>query len=427
MTRGLAPIRVCLVTQRWAPSFAGAALRFRQYLPGLRKRGLEVDVVCSTAPSEDAHESVSRWEELEFGQIMQAEDVEGTCVRRVKLPAGRSLGRNMLFRRAVIRHLGETRAAVVQFLTLAPLRTYPGNGPKLKKIGVRSVFTGTQMWTFSNHTVKRTLQRHWIRHPIQRLDHLVVSSLVMRDFYRSLGVNVPMSVVPNGVNVERFRPGDPDAERRATRDMLGISRTANVVVFVGSIIRRKGVDLLIDAFARVAAEDPLAELVLVGPQVDDGTDEGRTFKAQINESVCRSGAAGRIHFAGQVPSVDMYLRASDVFVLPSRREGMGNVVLEAMATGIPAVLTPYLGLPEEFGKPGTQYTLSAPDATSLASNIGSLLRNPDRRQAIGDAGQRWVSDHMNMSVAIDAYAQIYHDLAVHGTLGTQSQALSCID
>jgi len=417
-------IKVCLVTQRWAPSFSGAALRFRQYLPGLRERGIEVDVVCSTAPSEGSSESFSRWAKLDFGEMLQVEEVEGTPVHRVKLPAGRSLRRNMFFRRAVGRHFGRTGANVAQFLTLEPLRTYRDSA--LARTGARGVFAGTLLSTFSRNPARRMLQRLWVRFPIQKLDHVVVSSDVMRGFYESLGITKPISIIPNGVDLERFRSVEPVTERRSAREILGISATAKVVVFVGSIIHRKGVDVLLDAFARVAASNPLVELILVGPRDDSETEEARAFGSQVVELVRRSGAADRIHFAGYVSSVDAYLRAADVFVLPSRREGMGNVVLEAMATGIPTVLTPYLGLPGEFGRPGAQYVLSAPDADSLASQIDSLLKDRDRRRAIGEEGRRWVAEHMDMSSVIDAYARIYSDLAAYGMVRSRNRSSSWI-
>jgi glycosyltransferase involved in cell wall biosynthesis len=417
------PTKVCLVTHQWAPSFSGAAHRFRQYLPGLRERGIEVGVICSAAPGDETPESVSRWAQLEFGEIMQ-DEVEGTSVFRVKLPVGRSLRRNLLLRAGVIGHLRMTGTRIAQFLTLEPFRTYHGSG--LNRSGVRGVFTGTQLWTFSRNPVKRILQRQWIRVPLQGMDHVVVSSVVMKDFYGSLGVTTPMSIVPNGVDLQRFRSLDPVADKRAARSALGISTTADLVLFVGSIIRRKGVDLLLDAFAQVAETNPLAELILVGPGDSSGTADGRAFQIRIEELVRRSGAADRIHFKGHVPSADTYIRAADVFVLPSRREGMGNVVLEAMATGVPTVLTPYLGLPAEFGEPGKQYVLSAPDAGSLASHIMSLLMDRNRQRSLGDAGRNWVEKHMSMATAIDAYAKIYHDLAAYGTVRTQKRAMSWI-
>jgi glycosyltransferase involved in cell wall biosynthesis len=149
--------------------------------------------------------------------------------------------------------------------------------------------------------------------------------------------------------------------------------------------------------------------MLVGPR-DASNHAAAAFDRSVDELVASSGASQRIHFAGRVSAADDYIRAADVFVLPSRREGMGNVVLEAMALGVPTVLTPYLGLPAEFGQPGEHYVLSAPDPDSLAAHIAALLSDATRRTSIGQAGRLRVERHMSMSDAIDAYARIYRDL-----------------
>jgi glycosyltransferase involved in cell wall biosynthesis len=91
---------------------------------------------------------------------------------------------------------------------------------------------------------------------------------------------------------------------------------------------------------------------------------------------------------------------------------MGNVVLEAMAMGLPVVLTPYLGLPAEFGRPGEHFVLSAPEPESLAEEVLSLLISPERRQLLGERGRAWVERHMSLSGAVEAYAALYRDLAV---------------
>ena len=68
--------------------------------------------------------------------------------------------------------------------------------------------------------------------------------------------------------------------------------------------------------------------------------------------------------------------------------------------------------------------LSGPDADSLASSIETLLKDSDRRATIGEEGRRWVEEHMDMSVVIDAYARIYQDLAAHGTVKPRNQVRS---
>jgi glycosyltransferase involved in cell wall biosynthesis len=103
-----------------------------------------------------------------------------------------------------------------------------------------------------------------------------------------------------------------------------------------------------------------------------------------------------------------------MFVFPSRREGFGNVVLEAMAMELPVVLTPYKGLPEELGTAGREYVLSRPDPDSVAAHIETLLDDLGRRQALGRAARHWAEQHMDMEMVIDDYAELYRDVAMRG-------------
>jgi glycosyltransferase involved in cell wall biosynthesis len=99
----------------------------------------------------------------------------------------------------------------------------------------------------------------------------------------------------------------------------------------------------------------------------------------------------RITFTGKIENVEDYLRAADVFVLPSRREGFANVVAEAMASGLPCVLTPYQGLPEEFGIPGQEFLLSSYEPEKLAASIVMPLEDQSMRTSLGLAARSWAS------------------------------------
>ena len=120
---------------------------------------------------------------------------------------------------------------------------------------------------------------------------------------------------------------------------------------------------------------------LDGVRVDVGRDQ-LVGRAHINrgrriilvaELVANSGAADQVHFAGIVDDVENYLRAADISILASSREGTPNSVLEAMATGLPCVVTPYLGLSEGIGKPGEHYLLVEREEGAIAGALGDLL------------------------------------------------------
>ncbi len=141
-----------------------------------------------------------------------------------------------------------------------------------------------------------------------------------------------VEVARNGVDTQRFRPGDKAAARRS----LGLPQGARIVLGVGRLVQSKGFATAVDALPHLPADVQLA-LVGEGPQ-----------RAELE---ARSG--GRVRFLGALPPdmVALACRASDVFVLPSEREGWPNVVTEALASGLPVVATRVGGVPEILGDP----------------------------------------------------------------------------
>lgn len=404
--------KVLLVAELWAPAFTGAGLRFERYLPGLVERGIDLNVLTATPSNLQAELSGTpvTWADLPNGSFMSTDRATGASVDRVKLPGRSSWKRDRLFEQAIVDHIRRTEPDVVQFFALGPVRSRIV--PPLRRAGVSSIYCGTLGAGFSRKPLKRALQRARMRYPLQRVDRVVASSEVMRRFYEDLGVGTPVSVIPNGVDVERFSPARSVTEKQAVRSRLGIPPESEVLVFIGSVIPRKGVDLLLEAFAEVASKRPTLELYVIGPRTDQVDPDASQFSLLIEDLIRRSGASERIHFTGIVQEVDLYLRAADLFVLPSRREGMGNVVLEAMASGLAAVVTPYDGLPTtEFGLPGDQFILSDANAKSLAAQINRLLSDGPLRDSVGMAARTWVEQRMNVETSMDMYADLYVSLA----------------
>ena len=141
-------------------------------------------------------------------------------------------------------------------------------------------------------------------------------------------------VIGNGVDTRRLRPPS-DAERSAARGTYGFGPDDVVVLFVGHEFDRKGLPVLVDAVAQ--APDRVRLLVAGGTQdlVDGARDHART-----------AGCVDRVHFAGRLADPTPAFHAADVFALPSAYESFGLVVLEALAFGLPVVVTDVGVVPE---------------------------------------------------------------------------------
>jgi glycosyltransferase involved in cell wall biosynthesis len=180
-----------------------------------------------------------------------------------------------------------------------------------------------------------------------------------------------------GVDLDRFAPG-PDE----MRSRLNIPPAAPVVGFVGKLTRDKGLPELIDAFDQILMKEPLARLLLVGwfDVAEDGVDERLRLRIQNHPSIISTGF---------VADTAPYYRAMDLLVLPTRREGFPNVVLEAAATGVPVITTRATGSRDSVVPGVTGLLISPRSADEISKAVLKLLCDPQRSR-MGEAGRTWV-------------------------------------
>jgi len=201
--------------------------------------------------------------------------------------------------------------------------------------------------------------------------------------YLSLRVAQPnnTSVIHSGVDLQRFSKGAK--QRTEKRKELGFSPHSLVVGYVGWLIPIKGVTYLVNAMAKIVEQHPKSLLVLVGKGDDKGEEE-----IKLKEQVERAGLADKVRFLGWRPDVDEIMGCFDIFVLPSLNEGMGRVLVEAMAAGLPIVASRVGGIPD-LVKDGENGLLVPPaDTSALEKAISSLLHDGARRKRMGKAGKK---------------------------------------
>ncbi|MGW1213716.1 glycosyltransferase [Streptomyces sp. NPDC002499] len=209
------------------------------------------------------------------------------------------------------------------------------------------------------------------------------------------GIDGRWTVVPNGIDPERFHPAAVDTVR-ATLLPEG-DPAAPLVVCVGRLCRQKGQDVLLEAWEAVVRRVPAARLVLVG----DGPD--------------RAGLAARapasVLFAGAVADPVPWYQAADLVVLPSRWEGMALAPLEAMACGRPVVVTDVDGARESLPPELAPRCLVPPDRPArLADAVAELLLDPLLRESLGHHGRRYVLTTHDVRHAAEAVAAVYREL-----------------
>jgi glycosyltransferase involved in cell wall biosynthesis len=216
-------------------------------------------------------------------------------------------------------------------------------------------------------------------------------------------------VIPYGVDVESFRPVEEAGEAgragaAAARRRLGVPEGVSLALSVGRMATKKGFDVLLAALPGLLAEAPEAHWVLAG--------SGDRLEAWRRQAAAMEGGE-RVHFPGAVlrdALPDLY-RAADVFVLPAVHDakgnvdGLPNVILEAMASGLPVVASGISGIPLAVADGETGTLVPERDPRALAAALAALLADPDRRRALGRAGRRRAVTELTW----DAVARRYRD------------------
>lgn len=204
-------------------------------------------------------------------------------------------------------------------------------------------------------------------------------------------------VVPNGIDLERFRARD---DAGPTRRSLGIPPGAPTIGTIGRLCEIKRQDLLIQAFRQVLAREADAHLVIVGDGPWMGRLRGVTAGLDLDD---------RVHFAGSQPDPERYLQAMDVFALSSESEGMPLTILEAWAAGVPVVATRVGGVPELVEDGRTGILLDFGDVGALARALGGLLGDRELTRRLRQAGRDRV-ESLSLGRMADAYHRHYLEL-----------------
>jgi len=175
------------------------------------------------------------------------------------------------------------------------------------------------------------------------------------------------------------------------------------VVFLGQLVERKGVDVLIEAFARLGVP---AELLLAG-----GDWNATGYPEKVRRLARSLGAAHRIHFENHRQDVGAVLSTADIFVLPSRSDARPRSIIEAMSLGLPVVASDVGGIPSLVLHEQTGVLVPAGDAGALAAALQRLIESPELRARFGAAGHQHAADACRPDLTALEYVRLYRRLA----------------
>jgi glycosyltransferase involved in cell wall biosynthesis len=339
-------------------------------LGAIRKRGYFVKVVAPSSGTFYGHRLIHGVETLRFGYFLPhslerltrggggiPENMAGSLLARVQLAP--------MMLRFVLAGLSEAPGsdiiyanwlgaglvgAVINFITRKPLVVS---------------FRGDDGYLARDRPLWRALTK-WVT---ARSAAVAPVSAALLEIIKSLGVPDDKCFLPRfGVDTEMFHP--PKAPRKEDLETR--------ILFVGSLIVRKGLHDLLEALADPAFRR--VKLIVVG--------EG-SYGPQLNEMCGRLGLTDRTEWRGTLPPLDVaeLMRSSDILCLPSYMEGRPNAVNEAMASGLPVVTTRIGGIPDMVEEGRTAFLFDPGNVEELRGYLLALVSAPDLRKKMGQAGR----------------------------------------
>lgn len=394
--------RVAMVIQRFRPSFSGQGEQLELLCQVLARRGLELTIITC------GHEGSAAADD---------EQLDGYCVVRLRpdMPRGVAFGRGHgafgpAFASRTLGYLSAQPAfdlvhvhALTDALYTSWLWCRRHRKPLLFEMTLMGADDPVSVMASRNHLagLRRALFR--------RCDGYVAISPALERRYREAGFPLDrVRVIAQGVDVGRFHQVE---DRAGVRRQLHLPATGPLLIFVGSLIHRKGIDVLLRAWQDIHAVRPDAHLLLAGRnRFDDDT----RATALLADHVARlpAGAAAHVRQLGVRDDVNRLLQAADLFVFPSREEGFGTVMIEAMACGLPSIVTELPGITDFiFGDDGEAGTVVAQeDHRAIVSAVRDTLADPVRATQIGRRARSRVVDHFDIERIADRYVAYYTDL-----------------
>jgi len=215
---------------------------------------------------------------------------------------------------------------------------------------------------------------------------------------RKIGRRAQYRTVPSGVPTAALRAAAPS--RSVARARLGLPEDAFVVAGLGRLVPVKGFDVLVAALRPLADAVPSSRLVLIG----DGPQ-----REELRVAARDLGVGGRVLVTGVTPDIAGWLAAADVLAAPSRNEGMGRAIVEAMALGLPVVGAAVGGIPAVVADGETGWLVPPGDSLALAAALVELARDEALRIKLGTAAVTR-AEAFSTDVAHAAMRAIYDEL-----------------
>jgi glycosyltransferase involved in cell wall biosynthesis len=375
-TRGGGGPRVVMVIQGFHPLIGGAERQLQLLAPQLRRRGVDVHVVTR------------RYDGLPAFEV-----IDGIPVHRVAIPGPKPVA-SLAFTFGTVAMVRRLRPDVVHAHELLSPTTAGVIAATLFSIPllVKVLISGEVERLRTERPLGRL--RWWVIRRRARCVLAITDAIDGELAHHGLSEE-RRRLIPNGVDVARYAPASP-AQRMAAKARFGLPSTGPVVTFVGRLEEQKNLRQLVEVWSRVRGRVPDATLVVAGT-------------GSLGPAL-RELADGSVRFLGPVADVVGLLQASEVFVLPSWREGLSNSLLEAMSAGLAVVTTAVGGTTEVVDDERSALLIPPGDAGALEEALVRATSDPSLRASLGREARHVVQTRFSLDDRVAQLCALYEEV-----------------
>jgi glycosyltransferase involved in cell wall biosynthesis len=234
---------------------------------------------------------------------------------------------------------------------------------------------------------------------MRKPSHVCAVAEPVAQILRTAGRLGPISIIPNAIEGGSAPPSAH--ERHELRRSFGLEPQHFVVACVGRLSREKGVDVLLAAVRQLVAHNPETRVLIAGngPETHVLTREAST-----------ASLAARVQFLGWIPRPQQLMAAADLVVLPSRSEGVPNVVLESYEVGTPVLATNVGGVSQIIREGQTGWVVQSDSVSALIDGLRRAVQSRADLRSFGLAGREWVVDRFSIARRMAALGAVYASL-----------------
>jgi len=390
-------VKVLCVINRFHPVFTGQGVFLRRLMRQLNKKGIEANILTNSFG----------------GKYPSIEQIDNFKVYRVEAP----LKKSIKYLRGFVNIFAwmKKHRELFDIIHLNGWESiFLSSSLLAKKLWNKSIILEMSLMGSDDAvSVLEGKKGIIVKQMMTHIDHYIPLSEPIKS--SSLKAGIPadrITKIPQMVDTEKYKPIDSQ-NKLVIRESLGLPKNSFIISFIGAIIPRKGVDILITAFEKtvkaLAKKDLF--LLLIGPKhlTHEDSYDNSTFVEYIDKTIAESEyIKDKFLFVGRVDNVDEYLKASDLFVFPSKREGLPSAILEAGASGLAGIVSPLDGVcKHDIFIDEDEGLIVELNSHSFANAMIDLITNDGKRKLLGRNARKRMCESFSPDIITDKYIKLY--------------------